>query len=253
MYFHALVLCLRAALHGALSVQTWTESSSARRRPKSPWCGAAVGRCASTAVSTAATDSSRDVASWRTAATSLWWPRRPQPCRSGGRLPERGSARPRQRCCSLATQGCVRSVFSVPSVSYLQYFLGLCVSRVPCPVLCCAKAFLHWISNHCFSGAEKALFLCSNPPLKSSKNHCTCDVSVDWNEMTYRQVWEVLSGLFSSIYHNTGLPNPAQRIRFPNENLPCQPRGHLQLNGKAPGWGGTCLDKIFKKLSHNEM
>lgn len=210
MYFHALVLCLRAALHGALSVQTRTESNQPSEALAQipvvrgscwplrqhccqhcchwlqPWCRLM--------------EDSRNL--------TLVAKTRPQPCRSVGRLPERGSARPRQRCCRAWPRRAACGLsFLYPVFPTFSIFLA-CVCPV-CPVLCCAKAFLHWISDHCFSGAEKALFLCSNPPLKSSKNHCTCDVSVDWNEMTYRQVWEVLSDLFSSIYHNTGLPDPA--------------------------------------------
>lgn len=115
------------------------QTNPARRRPKSPWCGAAVGRCASTAVSTAATDSSRDVASWRTAATSLWWPRLgPSPVGLQGaylRGAQHGhdsvAAEPGhaglRAVCLFCTQCFLPSVFSWP----------VCVPcALSCPVLC---------------------------------------------------------------------------------------------------------------------
>lgn len=74
----------------------------------------------------------------------------------------------------VATQGRTVSV-SVLSDFYLKRFLGWCLFLVSCPTLPWSISY----AGFHFSGAEKALFLWSKPLLRSLKNCCTCEISVD--------------------------------------------------------------------------
>lgn len=153
----ALVFCLWAGFNGAPATQTSTvqtiESNQPSRKlgqilvvPGSCWpLLPALLPALLPLPELLAGGSSRDFASWRSATTSLWWPRLgPSPVGLQGTvlvcLPERGSALPRQHCCRARPHRAAWGLSLLhPVFPTFSIFLA-CVCSV-CPVLCCAKHF----------------------------------------------------------------------------------------------------------------